>query len=140
MLRHVREGDTIVCQSMDRLARNLGELRAIVLGLTTRGVRVEFAKEAVTFTGGEDAASRLQFRLMEAFAEFERSLVLERRREGIALAKAAGKYKGRKAKLSAAEAADLSKRADAGESKTALANEFGISRETLYAYLRRVSA
>ena len=137
MLKQVGEGDTLVCESMDQLARNLGQLCTIVLGLTKRGIRVEFVREALTFTGEDDTRSKLLLNLMGAFANFERSLLQERRREGIAIAKIHGKYKGRKSKLDSEQASALRRRAQAGESKTALAKEFGLSRETLYTYLRR---
>jgi DNA invertase Pin-like site-specific DNA recombinase len=75
---------------------------------------------------------------MGAFAEFERALIRERQREGIALAKKRGAYRGRKKALSPEQVADLSQRAAAGDQKAALAREFGISRETLYQYLRTV--
>lgn len=71
-----------------------------------------------------------------AFAEFERSLIRERQREGIALAKKAGVYKGRKPSLTMERAKELRRRIKAGEQKTSLAREFGISRETLYQYSR----
>ncbi|MNR65760.1 DNA-invertase hin [compost metagenome] len=73
---------------------------------------------------------------MGAFAEFERELIRERQREGIALAKQRGAYRGRKRALSNAQAAELRRRAETRESKAALAREFGISRATLYEYLR----
>lgn len=76
---------------------------------------------------------------MGAFAEFERSLVLKRHREGIAAAKARGAYKGRKPALAAEQITQLRARAAAGEAKSKLANDFGISRETVYAYLRAAS-
>ena len=102
MLKHVRKGDVVICHSMDRLARNLDDLRGIVLGLTNRGVRVEFVQEGLSFTGEDSALSKLLLSVMGAFAEFERSLIMERQREGVAIAKAAGKYKGRKPLLSIA--------------------------------------
>ena len=74
--------------------------------------------------------------VMGAFAEFERALIRERQREGIALAKQRGVYRGRKKALSDDQVAELRRRADAGEQKAKLAREFGISRETLYQYLR----
>ena len=73
---------------------------------------------------------------MGAFAEFERALIRERQREGIALAKKRGAYRGRKKALSSEQVTALRQRATAGEQKAALAREFGISRETLYQYLR----
>jgi hypothetical protein len=71
-----------------------------------------------------------------AFAEFERDLILERQREGIAAAKARGAYTGRKPALTAEQARQLRERAAAGERKSAPATEFGISRDTMYGYLR----
>jgi DNA invertase Pin-like site-specific DNA recombinase len=136
MLKHVRKGDVVLCHSMDRMARNLDDLRRIVLGLTSRGVRVEFTKEGLSFTGEDSALSKLLLSVMGAFAEFERSLILERQREGIAIAKAAGKYKGRKPTLTIGLITELRSRSSLGESKSQLAREFGISRETVYQYLR----
>jgi DNA invertase Pin-like site-specific DNA recombinase len=133
-LDYLREGDVLVIHSMDRLARNLDDLRKIVLGLTQRGVIVEFEKECLTFTGDDSAMSNLLLNVMGAFAEFERSLIRERQREGIAIAKKAGVYKGRKPSLTPERAQQLRKRVAAGEKRAALAREFGISRETLYTY------
>jgi DNA invertase Pin-like site-specific DNA recombinase len=70
--------------------------------------------------------------VMGAFAEFERALIRERQREGIALAKRRGAYRGRKKALSTARAEELIQRVQAGEAKAPLARELGISRETLY--------
>ncbi|CBL45379.1 Site-specific recombinase [gamma proteobacterium HdN1] len=132
----VREGDTVVVHSMDRLARNLDDLRHLVHGFTQRGIRVEFVKEHLAFTGEDSPMANLMLSVMGAFAEFERALIRERQREGIALAKQRGAYKGRKKSLDAAQASTLLQRLANGEQKTALAREFGISRETLYQYLR----
>ena len=140
-LDYVRDGDVLIAHSMDRLARNLTDLRRLVTELTAKGVAVEFVKEHLTFTGEDSAMSNLLLSVMGAFAEFERALILERQREGIHLAQALGKYKGRKRTLTAAQVADLRTRAASGEvSKTALAGEFGISRETLYQYLKAGNA
>jgi DNA invertase Pin-like site-specific DNA recombinase len=135
MLGFVREGDTLYCHSMDRLARNLDDLRKIVLGLTGRGVHVCFVKENLTFTGEDSPMANLLLSVMGAFGQFERELLRERQREGIALAKQAGKYCGRKPVLTSARAAVLRERAATGEPRAALAREFGISRDTLYRYL-----
>ena len=136
LLAFVREGDTVVVHSMDRLARNLDDLRRLVQGLTQRGVRIEFVKESLTFTGEDSPMANLMLSVMGAFAEFERALIRERQREGIALAKQRGVYRGRKKALSPEQVAELRKRAAAGEQKAKLAREFGVSRETLYQYLR----
>ena len=136
LLTFVREGDTVVVHSMDRLARNLDDLRRLVQKLTKRGARIEFVKECLTFTGEDSPMANLMLSVMGAFAEFERALIRERQREGIALAKQRGAYRGRKKSLSSERVAELRQRADAGEQKAKLAREFGISRETLYQYLR----
>ena len=135
-LEYCREGDTLVVHSMDRLARSLVDLRKIVHDLTVRGVAVEFLKENLRFVGEDSPISILLLSLLGAVAEFERALILERQREGIAIAKAAGKYKGRRRVLNASQLNVLRDRVAAGERKTVLAREFGISRETLYCYLR----
>lgn len=136
-LEYCREGDVLIVHSMDRLARNLADLLALVKDLTTRGVAIQFLKENLTFTGDDNAMANLLLQLLGAVAQFERSLILERQREGIAIAKAAGKYKGRQRSLSSAQTDELRKRALAGESKAVLADAYGVSRETVYAYLRR---
>jgi DNA invertase Pin-like site-specific DNA recombinase len=135
-LEYLREGDVLVIHSMDRLARNLDDLRKLVTELTGRGVIVEFVKEHLTFTGEDSAMSTLLLSVMGAFAEFERSLLKERQREGIAIAKTKGVYKGRKPSLTPDRVAELRSRAVAGEKKAGLAREFKISRETLYQYIR----
>jgi DNA invertase Pin-like site-specific DNA recombinase len=136
LLAFAREGDTVVVHSMDRLARNLDDLRRLVQMLTKRGIRIEFVKEGLHFTGEDSPMANLLLSVMGAFAEFERALIRERQREGIALAKKRGAYRGRKKALSPDQVADLRQRAAAGDQKATLAREFGISRETLYQYLR----
>jgi DNA invertase Pin-like site-specific DNA recombinase len=110
----------------------------VVTDLNSRGISVEFLKEHLTFTGddSDSSLSKLMFNMLASFAEFERSLIRERQRGGIALAKKKGVYRGRKPALTDDQAAMLRKRAASGEKKAALARELGISRETLYQYLR----
>ena len=136
LLAFVRAGDTVVVHSMDRLARNLDDLRQIVQQLTGRGIQIQFVKEQLTFTGEDSPMATLLLSVMGAFAEFERALIRERQREGIAIAKQRGAYTGRKKALNPAAIAQLKARAAAGEPKATLAREAGISRETLYQYLR----
>ena len=131
-IEYVREGDTLVIHSMDRLARNLEDLRRIVRELTDKGVRVEFVKEGLSFTGEDSAMNNLLLSMLGAVAEFERAMILERQREGIAIAKAAGKYKGRKPSLTPSQVDELRQRLAAGESVTALAAQYGVSRQTVY--------
>jgi DNA invertase Pin-like site-specific DNA recombinase len=135
VLEYLRDGDKLIVHSLDRLARNLVDLKNIVSELTVRDVTVEFVKERLVFTNEDNAMSNLLLSVMGAFAEFERSLIRERQREGIALAKKAGVYKGRKPSLTPERVIDLRKCVKAGEKKAALAREFKISRETLYTYL-----
>lgn len=137
LLSFVRDGDTVVVHSMDRLARNLDDLRRLVQKLTHKGVRIEFVKECLTFTGEDSPMANLMLSVMGAFAEFERSLIHERQREGIALAKLRGAYRGRKKSLSSEQQIEVRGRATDGEKKAHLAREFGISRETLYQYLKQ---
>jgi len=136
-LEYVREGDRLVIHSMDRLARNLDDLRRIVKELTGRGVAVQFLKESLTFTGEDSPMATLLLSVMGAFAEFERSLIKERQREGISIAKEKGVYKGRKPALEGERLEALKRRdqENGGKNRSALAKEFGISRETLYQYL-----
>jgi len=136
MVSFVREGDVVFVHSMDRLARNLDDLRRIVGELTAQGVQVKFVKEQLTFTGEDTAMANLLLSVMGAFAEFERQLGKERQREGIALAKQRGAYRGRKKSLTADQVTELRQRAGSGAPKTNLAREYGISRETVYQYLR----
>jgi DNA invertase Pin-like site-specific DNA recombinase len=121
---------------MDRLARNLDDLRRVVQSLTTRGVRVQFLKEHLIFTGEDSPMAQLMLSVMGAFAEFERALLRERQREGIALAKQRGVYRGRKRALTDEQIAEMKRRIGAGEPKARVARAFDISRETLYQYLR----
>ena len=130
-----RGGDTIVVQSKDRLARNLVDLRALVERLTLRGVKVEFVK-GLPFTNQDSPRANLMLSMMGTLAEFERVLNRERQREGITLAKARGVYHGRSKTLTLDESAQLRQLAAAGEPKAGLARQYGISRETVYQYLR----
>lgn len=136
LLSYARAGDTVSVHSLDRFARNLDDLRKMVKQLTARSVKVEFIKENLSFSGDDSPMANLLLSVMGAFAEFERNLIRERQREGIALAKKRGIYKGRKKVLSHEKAFEIKKRAAVGENKATLAKSFGISRETLYQYLK----
>ncbi|QOJ15955.1 MAG: recombinase family protein [Planctomycetia bacterium] len=140
LVAYAREGDMIVVHSMDRLARNVDDLRRIVQEQTKRGIRVQFIKENLLFTGEESPMANLMLTVLGAVAQFERDLIKERQREGIALAKQRGVYRGRKRALSPERVQELRARAAVGEKKARLAREFGISRETLYQYLRESEA
>ena len=136
LMEFIRNGDTLVIHSMDRLARNLDDLRGIVARLTQKGVAIEFVKEHLTFTNEATPMANLMLSVMGAFAEFERALIKERQREGIAIAKLKGAYKGRKKALSPEQISELKACLASGEKKAPMARKYGISRETLYQYLR----
>src|SRR5258708_36402794 len=129
-LEYLREGDTLYVHSLDRLARNAEDLLRVVRELTQRGVAVEFLKNKLTFAAGTaDPMAKLMLTMLAGFAAFERDLIRERQREGIALAKAQGVYKGREKALTPEEAIELREQAHAGLPKADLAPAYGISRE-----------
>ncbi len=134
MLAYARAGDTVVVHSMDRLARNLGDLRGIVTCLNDRGVTVQFVKENLIFNGESSPIAELLLNVLGAVAQFERDLIRERQREGIALARKRGVYKGRRTSLTKSQASDAARRMSAGESPSKLAREYGVSRQTIYRY------
>lgn len=132
-LAYLRDGDTLVVWSMDRLARNARDLQDIVSELNARGVTVTFRQESLSFRPSHsDPMSHLLLQIMGAYAEFERSIMLARQAEGIAKAKARGAYKGRKALLTPEQAATARERVEAGVSKARVARDLGVSRATVY--------
>lgn len=147
MIRHVRPGDLVVVASMDRLARSVIDLNTIVQQITgdpkehteaepRKGASIEFLKERLTFTPGDsDAMAMFQLNMMGAFAQFERELIRQRQREGIAAAKKRGVYKGRPRSLDSATIKAIRTAALEGQPKAQIAREHGISRATLYRYL-----
>lgn len=135
-LEYLREGDTLLVHSMDRLARNAEDLLRIVRELVARGVSVSFVKNQLSFSGKEDPMGKLMLTMLAAFGEFERELIRERQREGIAIAKAKGVYRGRKRALTPDQVIEVTQLALNGMPKAELARTYGISRETLYQYLR----
>ena len=133
---YLRAGDCLHVHSIDRLARNLMDLQRIVNSLTEKGVSVHFHKENLTFSGSNDnPMNKLMLQMMGAFAEFERALLKERQREGIAKAKQMGKQIGRKKSLSIEQIKEIKDRVAGGEAKSALAKEYSVSRQTLYSAL-----
>lgn len=134
-LGYCREGDTLHVHSIDRIARNLKDLQDIIDLLVAKGVAIQFHKEGLVFNGKDDAMSKLMMQMLGAVAEFERSLIKERQREGIAAARKAGKIFGRKKSLSDEQIAEIRDRVSVGQAKSLLAAEFGVSRTTLYSAL-----
>lgn len=132
--KYLRRGDVLLVHSMDRLARNLGDLLATVQGLNERGVEVRFVRENLNFEpgAGTNPMAKLMLSMLGAVAEFERSLILERQREGIALARQRGAYAGRKRALSDDQVEAARQRLGAGEKIARIARELGVSRQTVY--------
>lgn len=131
-LRHLRKDDRLHVHSIDRLARSLKDLQAVVEELVEQGISVQFHKENLIFSGDSNPMHTLMFQMMGAFAEFERSMIRERQRKGIAAARKQGKQIGAKPKLTDEQVAEIRERIDSGEQKKILALEYGVSRQTLY--------
>jgi DNA invertase Pin-like site-specific DNA recombinase len=140
-ISYLRTGDCLHVHSIDRLARNLIDLQTIVTMLNDKGVSVTFHKENLTFTStNNNPMNTLMLQMMGAFAEFERSLIKERQREGIAQAQKKGIKIGRKPALSAKQVKEIRDRVACGESKGALAKEYGVARQTIYsAYQKKLN-
>lgn len=141
MMRFVRKDDVVKVHSMDRLARNVRNLLEIIDILVSKHVKVEFIKEKLTFSGNDSPMSRLMLSMMGAVAEFEYSFIKERQREGIEIAKKAGKYKGRKKALDEEKIRILKERlTTTRDPKTKIAKDLGITVKTLYNYLKELDA
>lgn len=136
MISYVRDGDHLFVHSMDRLARDLADLLRLVTEINAKGVVIHFVKENLIFSPDEKAApmEKLMLSMLGAFAEFERSMIKERQREGIAQAKARGVYKGRKP-ISSDRVAEARRLIANGKAKSDVCKELGIGRTTLYKYL-----
>lgn len=139
MLEFVREDDTVFIHSMDRLARNLEDLRKIVNQLVDKNVIVKFVKEGLAFNREASPMANFMLSVMGAFAEFERSLIRERQREGVELAKKAGKYKGRSKCFSNEQLDEIQQMVNDRYKKVEIAKKFGVSRNTLHRYIRNLS-
>jgi DNA invertase Pin-like site-specific DNA recombinase len=136
LLKQVESGDTVIAPSMDRLARNLTELRQRIQLLAQRGISIEFLQEHVLFPGDDPPRTHRLLTAMEAVVTFERMVRRERQREGIVRAKQRGVYRGRPTRLTLEQIGEIQRRVAAGETKAQIARELGLSRETIYHYLR----
>lgn len=138
MMDYIRDGDILLVHSLDRLSRNLYDLKKTVNELVKKGVQVQFIKENLTFSGDDSPMSMLLLAIMGAFAEFEREIIRERQKEGIKLAKQRGVYIGRKKYLNDEQMKELYQMACSGHKKTHIAAHFNMSREAVYKYLRLI--
>ncbi len=136
MLLNLRAGDVVNVHSMDRLARNTKDLLNLVEEITAKGAKIVFHKENLTFAPNkQDPYQKMMMTMLGAVAELERNLILERQREGIALAKLHGKYKGGQPKLGAEQVAEIKELINQRISIKAIAQKYGVSRRTIYNYL-----
>lgn len=133
-LSYIRQGDTLHVHSIDRLARNAKDLLNLVEQILAKGATVNFNKNNLVFSpDSRDHMAKLQLTMLAAFAEFERELIRERQLEGIAIAKAEGKYSGRR-KITDEVLEEAKTRTSKGEPLSRVAKALNISRETLYKY------
>ena len=134
-LAAVREGDTLVVPKLDRLARSVPDARAIADELAKRGVRLALGTQV---HDPNDPMGKMFFNILATFAEFESDLIRMRTREGMAVARAKGRLKGKKPKLSERRQAELRRMYDTGEYAISdLAEIFVVSRPTVYRVLER---
>ena len=138
LLEFVREGDTVYIHSLDRLARSTQDLLNIVEQLQAKGVELHSDKEAID---SNTPTGKLMLTMIAAINQFERENLLERQREGIAIAKQEGKYKGRKQlKPEAWEEAYAKYKAREIKSISELAKILNISRPTVYKLIEQEQA
>ena len=135
MMEYVRDGDSVVVHSIDRLARDLRDLQDIITTLNNKGVAITFLSEKLTFGAGvDDALAKLQLQMMGAFAEFERNIIRKRQAEGITKAKERGVYTNRKRKTTIDYEKVKSLRNE-GLSTYRIANDMKISRMSVHRIL-----
>ncbi|WP_336853836.1 recombinase family protein [Sinomonas albida] len=133
LIGYVREGDTVVVASMDRLARSLVDLQQLVQDILAKGVTVRFLKERLTFEPGkEDKYAEFQLSVLGAVAQLERAIIKERQSDGIRAAKERGVYKGRAKALKPEQLEEARQKLADGDTKAAVARYFGVDRSTLY--------
>lgn len=137
-LAAVREGDTLVVPKLDRLARSVPDARAIADELTARGVKLALG---ASVHDPADPMGKMFFNILATFAEFEADLIRMRTKEGMAVARAKGKLKGKKPKLSDRRQTELRRMYDTGEySISDLSEVFAVSRPTVYRVLKRTQS
>ena len=134
-IKYVREGDTLIVDSIDRLARNLRHLQEIVDELLQKKVKVKFLKENLLFSAEQDSMSMLTLQMMGAFAEFERSMIRSRQKEGFDAARKAGKHVGRPPKLNGTHKKRAKELKASGMSIRKIATTMDICRMSVYKLL-----
>ncbi len=137
-LRYIRKGDVLHVHSIDRLARNLFDLEKLVKDITSRDISIIFHKENLHFVGKDNPMQVFMLQMLGAVAQFERSLIRERQREGIEKAKKRGAYKGKKSIITPALMEKIKDALSKDTNKARVAKGLGISRQTLYKALKQM--
>ncbi|MCM5672994.1 recombinase family protein [Staphylococcus hominis] len=136
-IEFARSGDTIVVWRLDRLGRNMEDLITLVNELNNRGVSFHSLEENITMDKSS-STGQLLFHLFAAFAEFERNLILERSSAGRIAARARGRYGGRPEKLNKQDLKLLKTLYDNGTPIKTIAEQWKVSRTTIYRYLNKL--
>lgn len=137
-LDFVREGDTLIVTRLDRLARSTRHFLEIVDRLDAKGVALRILDFGGSAVDSQSATGRMMLTMFSAFAEFERSLLLERQRAGIARAKAEGRYRGR-APTARAKSAEIVRLRSEGHTPAQIADITGVSKSSVYRILAEAS-
>ena len=133
MMSNLRSGDIVNVHSLDRVGRNTKDILSLVETIKEIGATIKFHKENLTFDGSKsDLYSDLMLTILSGFAQFERNIILERQREGIAIAKQNGKYKGGKQKFKSSDKEDIKKLIEEGVSISQISRTMKCSRPTIY--------
>lgn len=133
-LNYLRPGDTLVVTRLDRLGRNLYETVTTIADLAERGINVQVLEPALDTSRPAD---KVVVNVMASLAEWERDLLVERTREGVAHARAQGRVAGPKPKLNDEQTRQARQLIEGGESVSSVARSFSVSRQTLYRALER---
>ncbi len=136
---YVRDDDTVFVECMDRLGRNGYDLDEIVEFLLKKGVQIHFVREGIILGKKNDLMSKLAYDMMKSFIHFFSQLAKERQRIGIEKAKKEGKYKGAKKKLDDQKIEILKQRLHTRDSRSKIARDLGVSRRTLYKYMKELA-
>ena len=138
MMNYVRQGDMVVVHSMDRLCRNVEDLLITVRYLNKNGVKIKFLHENLSFEGENSPLSIMFLTIMGAVSQFERAIIRERILEGVAIAKAKGKFKGRAPAFKPEQYPGLKEKLDLKIPYKKIASMYGVSQEVIYKYARLI--
>lgn len=130
LIEYAREGDVIHCHDISRMARNTEDLLRLVKEFTEQGISLKFHKEHLEFTGESNPMQQLMLTMLGGIYQFERAMILERQREGIAIAKAKGKYKGKP--VNEALHDKIRQKYSEGVNKMQIAKTLNCARATVY--------